>query len=312
MGFECVSPQEVAHVREILPSIEKERILFTPNFAPRHEYEEGIALGCNLTLDAIFPLRMWPEIFANQKLIIRIDTGKGKGHHKYVVTAGSQSKFGIPPQDLEELCTLVDKHNIHVVGLHAHAGSGIRDAQNWAEKAEYLQSLRVHFPEVEILNLGGGFGVPERPGEDRLKIDEVNVSLQAFRAMVPDVSLWIEPGRYLVAEAGVLVSKVTQLKSKGERVYVGTDVGMNTLIRPALYGAYHHIENLSKWGKKRSIVADVVGPICESGDVLGRGRALPETQNGDLLAVGTAGAYGRSMSSQYNLRAPAQELWFEE
>lgn len=312
LGFECVSPQEVAHVRDILPDIEKERILFTPNFAPRKEYEEGVALGCNLTLDSIFPLRMWPEVFAGRKLIIRIDTGKGKGHHKYVVTAGSQSKFGIPPQDLEELCALVETHNIHVVGLHAHAGSGIRDAYNWAEKAEYLQSLRVHFPEVEILNLGGGFGVPERPGQERLKIDEVDVSLRAFQAMVADVSLWIEPGRYLVAEAGVLVSKVTQLKNKGERVYVGTDVGMNTLIRPALYGAYHHIENLSRWGENRSIVADIVGPICESGDVLGRGRALPETRSGDLLAVGTAGAYGRSMSSQYNLRAPAQELWLEE
>lgn len=312
LGFECVSPQEVAHVQAILPNIEKERILFTPNFAPREEYEEGIALGCNLTLDSIFPLRMWPEVFAGQNLIIRIDTGKGKGHHKYVVTAGSQSKFGIPPQDIEELCTLVKKHNIQVVGLHAHAGSGIRDAQNWAEKAEYLQSLRVHFPDVQILNLGGGFGVPERPGQERLKIDEVDVSLNAFQAMVPDVSLWIEPGRYLVAEAGVLVSKVTQLKNKGERVYVGTDVGMNTLIRPALYGAYHHIENLSQWGKSRSIVADIVGPICESGDVLGRGRALPQTHSGDLLAVGTAGAYGRSMSSQYNLRPPAQELWLGE
>ena len=87
---------------------------------------------------------------------------------------------------------------------------------------------------------------------------------------------------------------------------------MNTLIRPALYGAYHHIENLSQWGKSRSIVADIVGPICESGDVLGRGRALQQTHSGDLLAVGTAGAYGRSMSSQYNLRPPAQELWLGE
>ena len=159
--------------------------------------------------------------------------------------------------------------------------------------------------------LVGGFGVPERPGQERLKMDEVGISLNAFRTMVPDVSLWIEPGRYLVAEAGVLISRVTQLKNKGERVYVGTDVGMNTLIRPALYGAYHHIENLSRLGENRSIVADIVGPICESGDVLGRGRALPQTESGDFLAVGTAGAYGRSMSSAYNLRAPAQELWFE-
>ena len=312
LGFECVSPQEIANVRSVLPGISNDRILFTPNFAPRSEYEQGIAEGCYLTLDSIFPLREWPEVFAGQKLIIRIDTGKGKGHHKYVVTAGSQSKFGIPPQDLDELVELVEQHNIEVIGLHAHAGSGIRDANNWAEKAEYLQTLRSRFPNVRILNLGGGFGVPERPEQERLDLEKVAASLLTFRTMHPELELWIEPGRYLVAEAGVLLARVTQLKSKGERVYVGTDAGMNSLIRPALYGAYHHIENLSKWGEERAIVADVVGPICESGDVLGRGRVLPQTDSGDVLVVETAGAYGRSMSSEYNLRKPAQEVWLSE
>jgi diaminopimelate decarboxylase/aspartate kinase len=309
LGFECVSPQEIAHVRTVIPDISMDRILFTPNFAPRSEYEDGVVLGCHLTLDSIFPLRMWPEIFLGKRLIIRIDTGKGKGHHKYVVTAGSQSKFGIPPQDLDELVELVKKYDIDVVGLHAHAGSGIRDANNWAERAEYLQSLRLRFPSVRVLNLGGGFGVPERPSQERLDIEKVQGSLLTFKTMHPDLSLWIEPGRYLVAEAGILLARVTQLKSKGERVYVGTDAGMNSLIRPALYGAYHHIENMTKWGDVRSIVADVVGPICESGDVLGRGRVLPATESGDVLVVETAGAYGHSMSSEYNLRKPAQEIW---
>ena len=129
--------------------------------------------------------------------------------------------------------------------------------------------------------------------------------------MYPDVALWVEPGRYLVAEAGVLLTQVTQFKSKGERVYVGCNVGMNSLVRPALYGAYHHIENLTALGEPLQIIADVVGPICESGDVLGRGRPLPQTQSGDLLVICNAGAYGRAMSSRYNLREPAKEVWID-
>ena len=115
------------------------------------------------------------------------------------------------------------------------------------------------------------------------------------------MELWVEPGRYLVAEAGVLLTQVTQLKSKGERVYVGCDVGMNSLVRPALYGAYHHIENLTSLGEPLQIMADVVGPICESGDVLGRCRPLPDTHSGDVLVIGNAGAYGRAMSSRYSV-----------
>lgn len=261
-----------------------------------------------MTLDALFPLREWPETFANRDVIVRIDTGKGKGHHKYVVTAGTQSKFGVPPQDLDELLVLAKRHNLRIIGLHAHAGSGILDPSNWAEKAQYLQDLCHRFPSVRLLNLGGGFGVPQKPDDARLEMAKVKQSLVAFRAEYPEIDLWVEPGRYLVAEAGVLLTTVTQLKSKGERVYVGCDVGMNSLIRPALYGAYHHIENLTSLSAPKAIMADVVGPICESGDVLGRGRPLPQTNSGDVLIITNAGAYGRSMSSSYNLRAPAVEV----
>ena len=311
VGFECVSPEEVKHVRSLFPDLDAARILFTPNFAPRSEYQQGFEMAGYVTLDSIFPLREWPEIFENQSVIVRIDTGKGKGHHKYVVTAGTQSKFGVPPQDLEDLIHLADKYSLKIVGLHAHAGSGIMDPTNWAEKAHYLMDLAHHFPHLELLNLGGGFGVPKKPDESRLDLEAVRRSIQEFRALYPEVELWVEPGRYLVAEAGVLLTQVTQLKSKGERVYVGCDVGMNSLVRPALYGAYHHIENLTALGEPLQIMADVVGPICESGDVLGRGRPLPQTQSGDVLVICNAGAYGRAMSSRYNLREPAKEVWID-
>ena len=136
-------------------------------------------------------------------------------------------------------------------------------------------------------------------------------SLRAFKQANPALALWIEPGRYLVAQAGVLLARVTQLKRKGARAYVGIDAGMNSLIRPALYGAFHEIVNLTRYDQPGAITADVVGPICETGDVLGYGRRLPETREGDIVLIATAGAYGYAMGSHYNLREPALELMLE-
>ena len=118
----------------------------------------------------------------------------------------------------------------------------------------------------------------------------------------------MEPGRYLVAHAGVLLARVTQLKTKGDVTYVGVETGMNSLIRPALYGAYHPIVNLSRIAEPRTLRAHVVGPICETGDVLGHARQLADTREGDIILIGNTGAYGRTMSSQYNLRSPAPEI----
>ncbi|MEC9398665.1 MAG: bifunctional aspartate kinase/diaminopimelate decarboxylase, partial [Myxococcota bacterium] len=141
-----------------------------------------------------------------------------------------------------------------------------------------------------------------------LDLEAVNESLLKFKAAHPKFELWIEPGRFFVARAGVLLARVTQLKSKGSHHYIGVETGMNSLIRPAVYGAFHEIINLSKLGEPMAMTADVVGPICESGDVLGYGRRLPDTEEGDVLLIGTAGAYGRAMSSRYNLREPAKEI----
>ncbi|MBV8805540.1 MAG: diaminopimelate decarboxylase, partial [Sinobacteraceae bacterium] len=133
--------------------------------------------------------------------------------------------------------------------------------------------------------------------------------LTAVRAEYPNLELWMEPGRYLVAAGGVLLAQVTQLKSKGEVRYVGVTTGMNSLIRPALYGAYHEIVNLTRAEEAPTELVNVVGPICESADVLGHDRLLPPTKEGDVLLIANAGAYGSVMSSHYNLRNPAVELY---
>ncbi|MEA5445726.1 bifunctional aspartate kinase/diaminopimelate decarboxylase [Gammaproteobacteria bacterium AB-CW1] len=310
-GFECVSPGEVRHVLSERPGIDPERILFTPNFAPREEYAFGLEAGVRVTLDNLHPLQHWPELFKDRDIFLRLDPGQGRGHHKHVRTAGTQSKFGIPLFELEEAARLVAAAGARVVGLHAHSGSGIRNPDNWRQIALVLGEAAEHFPDVEILDLGGGLGVVEKAGDEPLDTQAMDASLRSMATAFPGRQLWIEPGRYVVARAGVLIARVTQTKGKGEARYVGIETGMNSLIRPSLYGAWHEIVNLSRPDEPATTPATVVGPICETGDVLGNDRLLPDCFEGDVIAIANAGAYGRVMSSSYNLRQPAREVVIE-
>jgi diaminopimelate decarboxylase/aspartate kinase len=311
IGFECVSAPELEHVAKLFPGIDGSRLLFTPNFAPAAEYRRAYELGAWVTIDSLHPLRAWPEVFRGREVLARLDPGRGQGHHAHVRTAGAQSKFGVAPEHLDELRELAGQAGVRIVGLHAHAGSGIRWAGSWSATARFLAREAERFPDVRILDVGGGLGVPERPGQAPLDLEALARSIRGFRKANPRFELWIEPGRFLVARAGVLLARVVQLKRKGDEIYVGAETGMNSLIRPALYGAYHPIVNLTKLGEPATMLAHVVGPICETGDFLGRSRLLAPAEEGDVLLVANTGAYGRVMSSWYNLREPAGEAVLE-
>jgi diaminopimelate decarboxylase/aspartate kinase len=241
-------------------------------------------------------------------VLVRVDTGFGRGHHDHVRTAGVHSKFGVPLFELDELDRLVGAVGARVVGLHAHTGSGVFEVRNWKEVGQVLGDLAQRYPHVRAIDLGGGLGVPEKPGQVPVDLPALQGVVDELRARWPKLDLWIEPGRYLVAQAGVLVVEVTQLKGKGAVQYVGVATGMNSLIRPALYGAHHDIVNLTRFGEPGTEVYNVVGPICESADYLGHERLLPQTHEGDVLLIATAGAYGHAMSSWYNMREPACEV----
>ncbi len=307
LGFECVSAAEVRHVRELFPDLDPKRILFTPNFTPAEEYRAGFEAGINLTLDSLTPLEKWPQLFAGQEIFVRLDMGKGRGHHQHVRTAGVHSKFGVPLFEMDRLAELSAQAGVSIVGLHSHAGSGVLSVDHWPEMAVQMAEVAAAFPAVRVLDLGGGLGVPEKPGAQGLDLDEIDARLGAVREQFPDYELWLEPGRFLVAAAGVLLARVTQVKGKGRTRFVGINTGMNSLIRPMLYGAWHEIVNLSRLDAPATEFAHVVGPICESGDTLGRDRLLPECEIGDVMLIGNVGAYGRVMSSHYNMREPAGE-----
>jgi len=311
LGFECVSIEEVRHILNLFPSINPQRILFTPNFAPREEYEEALRLGVNLTLDNLYPLQQWGEIFDQQSLILRIDTGTGRGHHQHVKTAGNEAKFGIPVSDVLGAKDLFEQYQIKVVGLHCHVGSGILSSDNWLENGRVLQELAQHFPTIKFLDLGGGLGIVEKPQQQALDLAAVDASLVQLKERLGGIELWLEPGRFISAESGVLLARVTQLKGKSGARYLGVETGMNSLIRPALYGAYHPIVNLTRLKSPAVERYTVVGPICETGDKLGLERLLPVSHEGDVMLIANAGAYGFVMSSQYNMRSPAKEVVFE-
>jgi len=307
LGIECVSPGELELVFAEIPDLAPSDVLFTPNFAPRAEYADALARGVHVTVDNLHPIEAWPEVFAGQEILLRLDPGRGRGHHPKVRTAGRRSKFGIAPEQLDAVAAAVTRAGARVVGLHSHVGSGVRDPEAWPEVAIFLADASERFPDARVLDLGGGLGVREKPGQSALDLATLDERLGRFREARPGFELWLEPGRYVVAEAGVLLARVTQTKRKGDRAYVGVDAGMHTLIRPALYGAWHEIVNLTRLGEPPTLTADVVGPVCETGDTLGHARHLPATEEGDLLLVGTAGAYGRTMRSEYNRRRPPLE-----
>lgn len=302
VDFDCVSPGEVKHLRDALANDAKGRILFTPNFAPREEYEWGLQEDLRVTLDNLFPLKAWPELFRGKQLFVRIDPDQGGGHHEHVVTVGKRSKFGVSLQELDELVDLVDAADATIIGIHAHSGSGILEPANWRAVAGALLAAAERFPEANVLDLGGGIGVPDKRGDPLFDLSLLDQYLAEFKASHPGFELWLEPGRYLVAVAGVLLAHVTQLKGKGEMRYVGVSTGINALIRPALYDAYHEIVNLTRLKEEASERVTVVGPICETGDKFGSDRPFPPSEENDVVAIANAGAYGRVMSSSYNLR----------
>jgi diaminopimelate decarboxylase/aspartate kinase len=305
-GFECVSPGELRAVIAAVPA--SAPLLFTPNFAPREDYAFALTTRATVSLDALHPLQYWGELFRDHEIVLRVDLGRGLGHHEKVRTGGSGSKFGLPVDQLDSFLRLADAHGVIVRGLHAHLGSGILDDTHWGEVYGQLASLAERIGSVSFIDIGGGLGVPSHPGEAALDIAGLDRVLREVKTAYPHYQLWMEPGRYLVADAGVLLARTTQQKGKGAFRYLGIDTGMNSLIRPALYDAWHEIVNLTQLDQPATALYQVVGPICESGDVLGTDRRLPEANEGDVMLIAQVGAYGKVMSSPYNMRDEAEEV----
>ena len=308
LGFECVSIGEMKRLFDLMPNIDRKKIIFTPNFAKKSDYIWALANQVTVIVDSVYPIAKWPDIFENQDIMIRIDPGKGDGHHDHVITAGSHSKFGIPLSDINQVLRLCEKYCIKIIGLHTHNGSGIKNISTWLDTAKLLLELSKKFKDTAVINLGGGIPIKEKLNQREFDFNKFSQMLIDLKKDFKNIAMWFEPGRFIVGESGALITHVTQIKQKDDQNYIGVDVGMNVLIRPILYGSYHEIVNLTKYDQERKLLVSIVGPICESGDKLGENREFPETDEEDVILIANAGAYVRSMASEYNLREMPDEI----
>lgn len=303
----------------LLAGFPADRIFFVPNNVSEEELRFAIDHNIMTSLDSLEQLELYGELNPGGKCSVRINPGVGAGHHEKVVTAGKKTKFGIEEHDVDSIFEIARKYNLHITEINQHVGSQYLDPQPFLDAVENFLRIAEKFDELEFIDFGGGYGIPYHKLDDEACFDMEDFSkrftalLDAYVQKHPDnIPLFkSEPGRYCVAEGGVILGRVHAVKQNYGNKYAGTDVGMNVLARPTLYDSWHDIEILRNGkavteGEKEPVY--VTGNICESGDLLCKDRELPVIKRGDLVCVLDAGAYGFSMSSSYNSRPRAAEV----
>ncbi len=311
-NIDCSSINEVKLALHV--GFSPNNILYTSNSVGFDEIVTAVELGVNVNIDSLSNLEKFGQKFGASKAVgVRIRPDVMAGGNLKISTGHDKSKFGIPVAQLEALKLIQEKYQINIRTLHIHTGSEIKDVAVFMKSAEVFDVLLPHFPTVEVLDFGGGFKVPYEPGEQGTDMaslgKEVNKALEQLSEKYGrSLTAWFEPGKYMVSEAGFFISKVNVLKTSGDRIFAGLNTGLNHLIRPMFYDAYHHIDNLTSPEKPTKQYA-VVGNICET-DTFAWDRAIPAIEEGDLLVFYNAGAYGYEMASNYNARfKPAQVLY---
>jgi diaminopimelate decarboxylase len=316
-NIDAVSPGEV--FMALTSGFTPERMLFTGTSVRNDELKFLTDSSVTVNVDSLSELNRLLKIAVPKVLSVRVNPEVGAGHHNHVITAGKESKFGLWEQDALKAYETAKNAGVEKFGIHMHIGSGILDVKPFVSALDKLLNIAklVHKQvgiDFEFVDMGGGIGVPYTPEDKPMDLavfsDKV---LSLFKARISEYGLGapffcVEPGRYLVADACVLLTTVNTVKTTPFKKFVGVDAGFNTLVRPTMYGSYHHILVANKIVATEEEKYNVAGPICESGDLLARERFLPKIEEGDVLAVLNAGAYGYSMSSQYNARPRAAEV----
>jgi len=311
-NIDCSSINEVRLALHVgfLPN----NILYTSNSVDFDEISTAVELGVNVNIDSLSNLEKFGQKFGETKAIgVRIRPDVMAGGNLKISTGHIKSKFGIPLTQLDALKLIQEKYKINIRTLHIHTGSEIKDVAVFMKSAEVFDTLLPHFPTAEVLDFGGGFKVPYAPGEEGTDMPQLGAEVNKVMKQLSEkygrnFTAWFEPGKYMVSEAGFFVAKVNVLKTSSDIIFAGLNTGLNHLIRPMFYDAYHHIDNISSPENPMKQYA-VVGNICET-DTFAWDRAIPEITEGDLLVFYNAGAYGYEMASNYNARfKPAQVLF---
>ncbi|MBI3037076.1 diaminopimelate decarboxylase [Candidatus Woesearchaeota archaeon] len=323
IGIDAVSPGEIEIA--LKAGFKPEQVIFTSTSVTDDEMKFAISRKVLVNCDSLSQLERYGRLSPGSKVCFRVNPDVGAGHHGHVITGGPESKFGILAGDVGKAFAIASKYGLKIVGIHQHIGSGILETGKFLTAMKVLLSIieknKSGLGDLEFVDFGGGIGVPYRPGQKPINFAKFGAAVSKLfetfcSSFGKKLSLTIEPGRFIVAESGALLCTVNTIKQTPKHKFVGVDTGFHHLIRPMAYGSYHPIvvvDNCGNGGKKEKVA--VCGNVCESGDVFTRDehgivdRSLPIIKEGDVLAILVAGAYGFSMSSNYNTRPrPAEVL----
>ena len=292
-------------------------IFFVSNNVDDEEMRYAIEKGILVSVDSLSQLERYGKLNPNSRVAVRFNPGVGAGHHKKVVTGGSETKFGINTEYVPEVKALLEKYNLRLAGINQHIGSLFMTGEPYIEGVKSLLEIARQFKGLEFIDIGGGLGIPYRKqaGESRLNLNALREALSPLlnnfaNEYGGNVAFKIEPGRYVTAESAILLGRVNSVKRNGQKKFIGTDIGFNVLMRPVLYDAHHDIEIYRASGtpSEKDEKVTITGNICESGDIVAADRILPEIFEDDIIGVLDAGAYGYAMSSNYNSRLRPAEI----
>ncbi len=318
LGADCVSGNEVKQA--IKCGFKTSDIVFAG--VGKSDHEINYALKHNIfcfNVESISEILVINQLASKQNKIahiaLRINPNVDAYTHKYITTGLEENKFGINPYEFDEVLQIIKQVNhVKLIGLHFHIGSQITNLDPFKKLCIRVNEINKWFIErgiyTETINLGGGLGINyEEPDKNAIvDFDSYFNVFRKFLEVKPNQKIHFELGRSIVGQCGTLISKVLHIKNGINTNFAILDAGMTELIRPALYQAYHKIENMSSVSAIKEKY-DIVGPICESSDCFGKAVLLPETKRGDLIAIRSAGAYGEAMSSNYNLRKVAGKFY---
>ena len=312
-GLDTVSIQEVK--LGLVAGFEPSAIIYTPNGVSLNEIEEVAKMGVQINIDNLSLLEQFGAKYSKTPVCIRINPHVMAGGNNNISVGHIDSKFGISIHQIPHLLRIVENTAMKINGIHMHTGSDILDIDVFLHAAEILFDTAKHFKNLEFIDFGSGFKVPYQQNDIETNLEELGAKLSKrfvnfCKEYRHDLQLIFEPGKFLVSEAGHFLTQVNVVKQTTSTVFAQVDSGFNHLIRPMLYGSYHHIENLSNPNGKQRFYS-VVGYICET-DTFGSNRKIAEITEGDLLVFRNCGAYCFSMASNYNSRyRPAEVLWYD-
>ncbi len=315
LKVDAMSPGEI--YVNLMAGFQPQEIFYISNNVSRDEMEYAIQSQVKISVDSVSQLEMFGQLNPGGKVAFRINPGVGAGHHEKVTTGGLKTKFGIEISQVPDVKKIAKKYRLHIIGINQHIGSLFMDGEPYLESVGNILDVAREFDDLQFVDLGGGFGIPYRKQANESRLDLKILGNQLSEILIPwahtygkEIEFKVEPGRYIVAESSILLGSVHATKTNYGIKYIGTDLGFNVLLRPAMYNSHHDVEIYRKSGipSEKEEVVRIVGNICETGDIIAKDRNLPEIFEGDILGILDSGAYGFSMSSNYNNRLRPAEV----